>query len=137
MLLWVIFTFPLMFAMEFCDIEFPWLGYYIIPLAISFAIITAFLGERYKELKQFTVSGLCTSFPLRLVEQHGVQIYLYFIIWNTVRRKRIIFWWSFFMYDLSIFVDHFRRFQILKVRKRKNDKNCHDWYFSFLNFSEQ
>lgn len=57
-----------MFAMEFCDIEFPWLGYYIIPLAISFAIITAFLGERYKELKQFTVSGLCTSFPLRLVE---------------------------------------------------------------------
>lgn len=114
--------------------EYPWLFH---SHCISFAIIIAFLVEQFKELEQFTVSGLCTSFPLRLVEQHGVQIYLYFIIWNTVRRKRIIFWWSFFMYDLSIFVDHFRRFQILKVRKRKNDKNCHDWYFSFLNFSEQ
>lgn len=44
---------------------------------------------------------------------------------------------NFLMIFFYVRLIHFRRFQILKVRKQKTDKNCYDWYFSFLNFSEQ
>lgn len=40
----------------------------------------------------------------------------------------------FFYVRLIHFRRPIRRFQILKVRKRKNDKNCYDWYFSFWIF---